>query len=233
MNKEDFVRQFVTVILLAGALAARGQSDSGLGLIQPDAGFVMGIEWRKIVDSSIGAEIASQLQKSKATAPPAMERLQDALMHDLDSVVIAGSPAALAANANEPPVLLVLKGRFNPTELRGLMPELGKNAEMYRSVELLSPPADHTPSGRPNSSTICFLDANTIVGGDRQMVKQAIDRLKTGRLTGPHSGVLAGVANLASQNDVWMVVDIPPELLKKLLPDRRRCLLLYERPNSV
>lgn len=207
------MRNFVTVMLVAGALAAQGLADSGLGLIQPDAGFVMGIEWRKIVNSPLGTELASQIKKSKVAQPPGMERIQEALMNDLDSILIAASPAALAASASEPPVVIVIKGRFNPTELRALIPDAGKQKEMYRSVELLSAPAEHM-AGHANNSTIAFVDANTILGGDRQLVRQAIDRLKSGKQTTPRSGI----ANMASQNDVWMVVYIPPDLLKKAPP---------------
>src|SRR2546426_194042 len=112
------MRKFMAVAALLGGCSLLAQSPSSLGLIQPDAGFVFGIEWRKLVDSPFGAMMSEQLAKAQLPPVPATAGMVDALLHDLDSVVIASSASALDKTAAAaPPVLVVLKGRFKP-ELR-------------------------------------------------------------------------------------------------------------------
>jgi hypothetical protein len=94
--------------------------------------------------------------------------------------------------------------------------------EMYRSVELIGSPEETKASAAAPAAEqirIAFLDANTIVGGDRVEVRAAIDRFKTGHLTAAGSaGLLSGVAALASKNDVWLIFDMPPGAMKDAPP---------------
>src|SRR5260370_16946683 len=69
-----------------------------------------------------------------------------------------------------------------------------------------------------DNNRVAFLDANTILAGDRGEVRNAIDRIKTGRLTEANRGMLAGVAELASKNDLWMMLEIPANALKDAPP---------------
>src|SRR6266508_4215239 len=94
-----FMRQFVAVMGLMGAVSLSAPAQSSLGLIQPDAGLVFGIEWRKIVDSSVGSLLTDQI-KSNMPPVPGMESLQKTLLNDLDSVLIASSASALSKGAS-------------------------------------------------------------------------------------------------------------------------------------
>jgi hypothetical protein len=211
------MRQLVGISMLAGALGSAALAQSGLELVPPDAGFVMGIEWRQIVNSALGGELTDQLTKKQISSVPGMQAIEDALLHDLDSLVIA-IPASSLAHAKagaRPPVLFVVKGRFHPDQLRGLIMLKNPPTETYRSVELIAAPED---GAAPGLNQVAFLDANTILGGDRGQVRAAIDRVKTGHLTGARAGVLSGVAALASTNDVWMIFDVPPGALKDAPP---------------
>lgn len=208
------MRKFMAVAILLGACSLPTYAQSGLGLIQPDAGFVFGIEWRKIVNSPLGAMMTEQMAKSQLPPAPGAKELMDSLLHDLDSVVISASASVLNKTAGAtPPALIVLKGRFKP-ELRSLLQGVAKNAEKYRSVDLLKMPDDPTPAAA-NKNRIAFLDATTVVGGDLGEVRRAIDRAQAGRLTAGHGGILEGVGDLASANDLWMVFDLPPNALKE------------------
>ena len=185
----------------------------GLGLIQPDAGFVFGIEWRKIVDSAVGGELSAQMKKSQFSQGPEMQKMQEAVMHDLDSIVIAAPAGGLAKGNAKPPMLFVMSGHFKVEELRSMTKAQIKNSETYRAVELLIPPDESSKDTR-----IAFLDATTILGGDNTEVRAAIDRLKTGHLTEVKGGILDGIADLSSKNDIWMTVDIPESALKEAPP---------------
>src|SRR5215510_2470597 len=132
------MRQFLAVLCLTGALSLSAPAQSSLGLIQPDAGLVFGIEWRKIVDSSIGGLLTDQL-KSNLPPVPGLETLKHTLLNDVDSVLVTASARALSKNASTPPFLIVVKGRFNQDQLRSLIPANSISSEKYRGVELLMP----------------------------------------------------------------------------------------------
>jgi hypothetical protein len=214
------MRNFMAVAVVLGASSLAAQAQSGLELIQPNAGFVLGLEWRKIVDSSVGATLTEQIKKAGLPPVPAAEALVEALLHDLDSVVIAASSTALSKNAGaQPPALVVLKGRFK-AELRSKLKGMAKNSETYRSVELLTAPED-TPAGAAATASknrIAFLDANTVVAGDAGEVRAAIDRAKGGRPAAARGGILEGIAELASKNDLWIVFELPANALKQAPP---------------
>ncbi len=214
------MRQIAAVLFLTGALSLRAPAQSSLGLIQPDAGLVFGLEWRKIVDSSVGGALIDQLKKSNLPEVPGFHGLQDVLLHDLDSVTISSSASGLSKNTSQPPVLVVVKGRFDLEMLRNLVGK-NQNAEKYKGVDLLGPPAGAPKMGaKPgaDNNRVAFIDANTILAGDRAEIRNAIDRIKTGRLTEANRGILAGVADLASKNDLWMMLEIPANALKDAPP---------------
>src|ERR1700736_3417006 len=170
------MRKFIAVVALLSGSGLLAQAPSGVQLIQPDAGFVLGLEWRKIVDSSVGASLTEQIKKTPLPAIPAAAALLDALLNDLDSVVVAASATELKKTAAaQPPALVILKGRFKP-ELRTQLKAMSKNTEIYRSVELLTMPADmSTGELKSNKNRIAFLDANTILAGDIGEVRAAIN----------------------------------------------------------
>jgi ribosomal protein L12E/L44/L45/RPP1/RPP2 len=215
------MRNFMAVAVLLGGSGLLAQAQSGVELIQPDAGFVLGIEWRKIVDSSVGATLTEQIKKTPLPPIPAAAALLDALLHDLDSVVLAASSTELNKTAGaQPPALVVLKGRFK-AELRSQLKGMAKKSETYRSVELLTAPEDTPAAGAPvtaNQNRIAFLDANTVVAGDLGEVRAAIDRVKGGRLTAARGGILDGMSELASKNDLWIVFELPANALKEAPP---------------
>src|SRR6266567_7713658 len=123
------MRQIAAVLFLTCALSLLAPAESSLGLIQPDAGLVFGLEWRKIVDSSVGGALIDQLKKSNLPEVPGFHGLQDVLLHDLDSVTISASASGLSKNTNQPPMLVVVKGRFNVDQLRSLAGGLSGKAQ--------------------------------------------------------------------------------------------------------
>jgi hypothetical protein len=192
-------------MVLAGAFGVHAPAQSGLPMVQPDAGFVLGVEWRRIVDSPAGAMLTDQIKKS---GTPAQQGLEEAFIRGLDSVVIASPASALAKSGTQPPVLVILKGRFASAQIRGLLGAEARSVEKYHSVELLSP-----PDGAADTR-IALLDAGTILAGDRAQICAAIDRIKTGHLNPARGGIMEGVADLAAKNDLWMVVQVPANATK-------------------
>jgi hypothetical protein len=214
---EVSMRKLIAVAVLLGGSGVLAQAQSGIQLIQPDAGFVLGVEWRKIMDSSVGAALTEQIKKAPIPPMPAAAALLDALLNDLDSVVLAASATELNKTAAaQPPALVILKGRFK-AELRSQLKGMAKKSEIYHSVELLTAPEDGAPA-TASKNRIAFLDADTVVAGDIREVRAAIDRAKTGRLTAARGGVLDGITELASKNDLWIVFELPANALKEAPP---------------
>jgi hypothetical protein len=88
-------------------------------------------------------------------------------------------------------------------------------------VELLTAPGDTPAAHAPataNKNRMAFLDANTVVAGDIREVRAAIDRAKGGRPTAARGGILEGIAELASNNDLWVVFELPANALKEAPP---------------
>jgi hypothetical protein len=218
------MRLFVTVMILACALYTQAPAQTGVGLLQPDAAFVIGIEWRKIVNSSVGGELTDQIKKSKPPLP-GMDALEDALLHDLDSITIAARASALGKANSRPPVLVVVKGHFRADQFQGLDQLKAGGTDTYRSVEMIVLPDDtpastagSAPASAPKTMRLAVLDMSTVLLGDGAEVRGAIDRVKTGRLTTARAGALAGVAELAAKNDLWMIFDLPANALKDAPP---------------
>lgn len=211
-------------MILASALCAQAPAQTGLGLLQPDAAFVIGIEWRKIVNSAVGGELTDQIKKAKPPLP-GMDALQDALLHDLESITIAARAGALGKGNSKPPVLVVVKGHFRADQFRNLDKLKAGGTETYRSVEMIALPDGASPgaagpaaASAPKTMRLAVLDMSTILLGDGAEVRGAIDRMKTGRLTTARAGALAGVAELAAKNDLWMIFDLPADALKDAPP---------------
>jgi hypothetical protein len=214
------MKQFLAALCLMGALRLPAPAQSSLGMIQPDAGVVFGVEWRRIVDSPVGGMLTEQLKKAEFQQVPGFQVLQETLLRDLDSVLIAAPASGLSKGSAQPPMLAVVKGRFDVAQLRGLILGKSRSVENYRSVELLIP-AENTAAKSSKTAAnnrVAFLDANTMLAGDRAEIRAAIDRVKTGSLTAPNRGVLASVSELAAKNDIWMTVEIPPNALKDVPP---------------
>jgi hypothetical protein len=213
------MRKFMAVVALLGGSGLLARAQSGVELIQPDAGFVLGLEWRRIVDSPVGAALKEQIAKTPLPPMPAAAELLDFLLHDLDSMVVSASATELSKTAAaQPPVLIVLKGRLKG-DLRAQLKAMSKKSETYRSVELLAVPEDTAAaSAEVKKTRVAFLDENTVVAGDSAEVRKAIDRAKTGRLTAARGPILGGIPELASKNELWMVFDLPANALKEAPP---------------
>jgi len=202
------MRQLAAAIILTGVFCSvvPAQSDSGL---------VLGVEWRRVIKTPVGASLVEQIQKSPFSQIPAFQSFQDAILHDVDSVTISIPSSGLNAGVEQPPVLLVVKGRFETAKLRGMLAKKGQTAERYSAVELLAPP-DSSPKSKPGLTRIALLDSNTILVGDRTQVRAAIDRVRKGGSARP--SMPEGAKELAASNDLWMVLNIPPDATKDAPP---------------
>src|SRR5438128_10337983 len=110
MLKGKSMRQLTALVCLAAGFSLLAAAQSSLGLLQPDAGFVAGIEWRRLVDSGIGSTLTDQFKKADLTKIPGVQGAVESLFRDLDSVLIAAPASGLSKNSSQPPILVIVKG---------------------------------------------------------------------------------------------------------------------------
>lgn len=211
-------------MLVGAALCGLAGAQPGLELIQPDAGLVLGVEWKKILDSPLGATFHDEIQKA-TPIPPQFERLQKFLRNNLDSIVIAASATALSKPESQPPMLVVVKGRFEAAEIQELTKLMNPKIEPYHGVDVMSfsdvnfNSKAKTPGAKAATPLkVALLNDATLLLGDGSEVRAAIDRAKGGHLTAPRKGILAGADSLVSSNDIWMLLNIPASAWKEAPP---------------
>jgi hypothetical protein len=202
---------------------AFGAADPQLvGLMMPDSKVLAGL---KVADSE--ASPFGQFVLKQIPANSGLDNLVSATgfdpRQDLSEIV--------AASADAKGWLVAGRGTFQGTRIAGLAEIGGAKVTKYRGVDLIAAPANGasanngtTPDrakGRPNAAStapengVAFLDSSTVLIGDIQLVKAAIDRRAAGAV---FNGPLAVKAQEASaSNQAWAatitaVPDLAPAL---------------------
>jgi hypothetical protein len=201
--------------LLAAALftiAGFSQENSGgldpgvRGLLRPESGFLLGVQWRKALSMLPADILKKQLAVSGLAASADAADAESVILEDIDAVYVAGSPARDVAAGRQTPVLAIVRGRFDRTRMQGL---LRGHGEIYRRVLLMTPPGVSPPQTR-----VAMLDEGTILIGDRKEMMAALDRLAAPSAPQPagktRTTLLDRAEVLAKQNDLWLLIDAPP-----------------------
>jgi hypothetical protein len=205
-------------LALTAALSAQTAVDPRvIQLLPPDSAVVFGLQWKQFSQSEAAKSFQQQIHATMPVlaAQSGLNQFQDFLMNDLDSLIVAIPAAAAAqlassrtgkagakASATNPPMLVVLKGRFNLAKIREWGKEKKGETEVYQDYELL-----RIGSKPPMRATV--LDGTTMLVGARKDVVSAIDRRK-GVMPAPAvNSLTTRLAELASSNDIFLSADIP------------------------
>ena len=174
-------------ILVLLGLRYAAAADDLPGYLPPDTKVVLGVQVRTIVDSlsqTLGAELRGQITAALAQTPLAgFDPLKD-----LDEILIAST-----GKGNNPPTLVVLRGRFD-------VPRLAAKAKPYQGVPVID-------SGQPSQGVLALLDGATAIAGEPPMVRAAIDRQRKG--AHPKFAWAGRTDSLRQKYAVWGVGDIP------------------------
>ena len=135
-------------------------------------------------------------------AAPQFSGLTQALTEDVDSIVLAASDQTLVRPADNLPMLVIVRGRFDAERLRQWFP--GKS-ERVGGVELITP-----SNVKPPDSRLALLDAGTLLFGDRRELLAAIRRKSAPPAARAASPLLDRASALAVANDFWVVIEAPP-----------------------
>jgi hypothetical protein len=182
------------VLLLLAATLPAGASDAVLPDYLPsETRAVFGIRVRSIVDlldsQSFAGEWRGMGSRLMAQSPLAgFDPLKD-----LDEVLIAST-----GQGENPPVLIVLHGRFD-------VDRLASGRADYHGTPMIE---DAKKAG-----AIAFLDASTAIAGDAPLVRAAIDRRGSG--AGVDASLAARIEPLRSRYGIWGIGDRLNELPSK------------------
>lgn len=151
--------------------------------LPPDTKVVMGLRVRALTESSLfqqSGESGKAMSESwaKLTAFTGFDPL-----HDVDEVLLTS-----AADRENAPALLVVRGRFN-------VEKLSAGAQQYHGVAIQG------SKEKSATSVIGLLDATTALVGEAPMVKAAIDR--RGQPVVYDAALVARVASLRERFDLW------------------------------
>jgi hypothetical protein len=155
--------------------------------LPPDTKVVMGLRVRALTESSLFQDGVQQSGQSAKAMSESWTKLTAFAgfdpMHDVDEVLLTS-----AADRENAPALLVVRGRFN-------VEKLSVGAQRYHGVALKG------SSDKSATSVVGLLDATTALVGEPPMVKAAIDR--RGQPAVYDAALAARVASLRERFDLW------------------------------
>jgi hypothetical protein len=169
---------------------------------------VLGVDMRAIRASAAGRSLKKNLNQASMGVMnlPGLQFLRD-----IDQVVLSApaekklaakaQPATKLGAAAHSPALIVCTGHFTAARLQTL---LHGEPRAYNGVQIYS----SSPQGV--NSDVALLDESTLLLGDSDSLRGAIDRSR--RPNASPSPLLARAASLAAGNDFWLVATAPPSM---------------------
>jgi hypothetical protein len=175
-----------TALLLAIAAAGAGAAEPVTQLLPPDTRILLGFSLRSVMDSPLIKGLAGQANSLKANITSSIPFAAFDPFKDLDDVVVATN-----GKGDNPPALLILRGRFHPDRTTG--------ARLYHGVPIFE-------ETRAGGGVLALLDEGAALAGQLPEVRAAIDR----RGVVPTAPAIAArMTALAGQYDFWGVGDLP------------------------
>jgi hypothetical protein len=178
--------------LLISTLVASAQADTKLlSLVMPDAKIVSGVRIKAAKASQFGSYVLSQMDSSDSGLQKFISDTGFDPRRDLNEVIIA-----TAGTSEEPNVLVVGTGVFNPSQILNVARDKGSSISNYSGFDLIS------HEGPKGSDTIA-LSADTALIGKMDVVRAAIDRV--GHPVSLPADTVARVQTISTANDAWFV----------------------------
>lgn len=192
------------IFFVLAASAAFAAVDPGLlGLAMPDAQVVTGVRVDQAQASPFGQYILSQIPANQGLdqimALTGFDPRRD--LHELVAASVGGQSG-----------LVIGRGVFQPARIAAAAVLGGAVSSNYSGIQILSAKGNQ-------ASSVAFLDSTTVLAGNTDAVKAAIDRSIAGtRFSGP----LAQQAMMVSaSNDAWFASAASPgSLLAGKVPDQ-------------
>jgi hypothetical protein len=204
MDKKLFSLCLLMATVLVSAPAARCEEPGREQLwryVHPGAQSLIGIDWACLQRSPVGDWLEHRWTDDQDL--PGAE-----LLNQVDYVLIS-SPGA-ATSGEQPPVLIALAGRFDPSQVRKVLESYGTRREMFGPVELFRP-----RDKRDDELTFALISSKVILVGDRQSLYTAIERAAISQKEHPTDALLGRGRTMAAAYDGWTLMDAPGSLARQ------------------
>jgi hypothetical protein len=212
-----------------------------LRYVPADASLVAYADVRAIMDSELRTRIKAAMPMPEHGQKEFQEQTGVDIEHDIDYVV-----ASLSSTGDKNAPLVVARGRFNDTQLEGLIREHGGTVEEYKGKRLVNAPAPGTDRivEVPNAAApdagdtvqrhleaasrmhqklvLAFLEPGLIAFGDATAVKTAIDAQLSAHSITSNSEMMDLVSDIGQTNNAWAVGRFDLLAAHAQLPDQLR-----------
>jgi hypothetical protein len=174
-----------------------------LRYVPADATLVAYADVRAIMDSELRARLKQSLPMPEEGQKEFQAQTGIDIEHDIDYVV-----ASLSTTTEHQMPLVVARGRFNDTQLEGLIREHGGTVEEYKSKRLVNAPSHEAMAanaGHPKNLVLAFLEPGLIAFGEATAVKTAIDAQLSSHSITSNSEMMELVSDIGRTNNAWAV----------------------------
>jgi len=195
----------ISLVAVLAACSAVAADTSLLSLISPDAKVVSGINVNRTVASPFGQFLLKEMEKNDRDLQKLMLSTGFDPRRDLTEVIAAATDVQHKGHG-----LVVARGIFDSAKLTALARVSGGTVTNYKDVQVISGQHD---------GWIAFLDNQTVVAGDPDLVRSAIDR--RGKNVGLDPKLVSKVNEVSVKYDVWVASIAPLSDFAGKLPDAR------------
>ena len=197
---------------LQGLALIGGNGPAELAYLPPDARMVAFANVRDVMDSELRQKLMQQLQPGTADGSDGADAFEREtginIQTDVDLVV------ASADTIGQAPPLVLVRGRFNPTNLESLARQKGAVVEEYKGKRLIT----HDGMG------LVFVEPNLVAVGAPAALRRAIDTKESGNNVTSNAEIMRLVKDIDDGN-AWAVArfdaltggqQLPADLAKQL-----------------
>jgi hypothetical protein len=192
-----------------------------LRYVPADATLVAYADVRAIMDSDLRSRLKAAIPMHEQGQKEFQEQTGIDIERDIDYVVASLSTSTLKAAP-----LVVARGRFNDTQLEGLIREHGGTVELYKGKRLVNAPGAtqaeasaptpeatspapgqifHELHAHHQNLVLAFLEPGLIAFGDATAVKTAIDAQLSAHSITSNSEMMDLVTDIGQSNNAWAV----------------------------
>ncbi len=178
----------------------------------PQAKVLVGVEWQRLANAPLVAQIKQQFQKDmgglKLAGLPQIPELS--FLSGVERIFLSspGEARKVAGKKQNAPFVAAIQGKFDLAQVRQSIARSGSRATAYKGVVLL------VPTTGKIEQCVALVSPQVLLFGDRAAVQAALDSHAAAGAPGPEqSRLFARAAELADRNDIWFVGAVSPAAL--------------------
>lgn len=173
-----------------------------LRYVPANASVVAYADVRAIMDSDLRARLKQAMPMHEKGQQEFQAQTGIDIERDIDYIV-----ASLSSGLDKPAPLVVARGRFNDTQLEGVVREHGGTVEDYKGKRLIVSPTNmhgDVPVAT-GSVTLAFLEPGLIAIGDTAAVKTSIDAQLAAHSITSNNEMMELVTDIGQNSNAWAV----------------------------